>query len=436
VVRRSSDAARGDRARAARSSVAAKAVVRRRAAQEEVCHMSKLAWALLGAAWVSFAVEASALAANRKVCVEVVLQRASARPAAKPVAPPAGAPAEAAPAARPGEDPGVVVAGSDADVLPPQAGTDRTKVAPNLPIGQRPLGYLKRLLEHYVSHEKGFQAVDGGCEDTLRVELYPLLDGWTAFARYSGTGREERIDRLTPTELSPFAERAATALLYGKPISSTINRENVLSADSKEYAQRIGGTHHFILGVGTQLRFGKFGTAVDDPSSPSNGKAIEKTRFFSPVSALMGYRGRFENWGVEANVLGSLGTSKTSISKNPGGGHIDFLGDGAMQLHFLHYFDPRGLMSLYLGGGTSFELLVFQAVRAADKRQTGDRSYLYGGGLDVDAVIGCEFMRASGVQFFLQAELQAPAYVLANESADGGLHGWFPSLGIKLGVMF
>ena len=107
-----------------------------------------------------------------------------------------------------------------------------------------------------------------------------------------------------------------------------------------------------------------------------------------------------------------------------------------MQLHFLHYFDPRGLMSFYLAGGTSFELLGFQAVRAKAKRDQGDRSLLLGGGLDVDAVIGWEFMRASGVQFFLQADLQAPTYVLSNENDDGGVKGWFPSTAIKLGMLF
>lgn len=390
--------------------------------------MSKTAWPLLAAAAVTLAAPNEAAADNRRVCVEVVLQRWAARhTAAKPDA----AKHDVANTA----DSGLVVAGSDADVLPALAPTVKERPT-NLPIGQRPLGYLKRLLEYYVSHEKGFVAVQAGCHDTLRVELYPLVDGWTAFARYTGTGREERIDRLSPTELSQFAERAATALLYGKPISATINRENVLSADSKEYTQRIGGTHHFIIGVGTQLRVGRFATAIDVAGDPRDGKTANQYRFFSPVSFLMGYRGRFESWGLETNVLASIGTSKTAASKNPAGGHIDFWGDGAMQLHFLHYFDPRGLMSFYLGGGTSFELLGFQAVRAKAKRDQGDRSLLLGGGLDVDAVIGWEFMRASGVQFFLQADLQAPTYVLSNENDDGGVKGWFPSTAIKLGMLF
>ena len=57
-------------------------------------------------------------------------------------------------------------------------------------------------------------------------------DGDVIGIGYSGNGREERVDHLYPDELSQFAERAALALLYDVPISSTINRENVLRADS------------------------------------------------------------------------------------------------------------------------------------------------------------------------------------------------------------
>jgi hypothetical protein len=250
--------------------------------------MSKIGWSLLLVAFGSLLVPVEARAENKKVCVEVVLQRSTPKPAqATPPPAPTGAdgsaahpsPAPAAPAA---PESGVVVAGSDADVLP---ATDRSGARANLPIGQRPLAYLKRLMEHFVSHEKGFTAVASGCEETLRVEMYPLIDGWTAFARYSGTGREERVDRLLPVELSQFAERAATALLHGKPISATINRETVLASDSKEYAQRIGGTHHFQMGVGTQIRMGRFATAGDDQ------KLTNQLRVFSPVAAMLGYRG-------------------------------------------------------------------------------------------------------------------------------------------------
>ena len=98
---------------------------------------------------------------------------------------------------------------------------------PYLPIGQTPAGYLQRLVEHFVTHEPGYIAVRDQCEETVQVEMYPLETGWTVFARYSGTGREERVDQLLPDELSQFAERAVLALLNNQPISATINRDTV-----------------------------------------------------------------------------------------------------------------------------------------------------------------------------------------------------------------
>lgn len=403
-----------------------------------------------------------ALAANTRVCVEISLQRSVKKETAplKPEAPPApDAPQGTGPAtppeapeapssasARPGFTPAfrpvtdaergeVVTPGSEADALPREL-SDKLGQRDGIPLGQRPLAYMKRLIEHFVSHEKGFVAVQTGCAQTIHVELYPLTDGWTAFARYSGTGREERVDRLLPSELTQFSERAATSLLYGKPISATINRENVLVSDSKAYAQRVSGSSHFIMGIGTDLRIGHFGTAIQSETDPRNGSAVERYRFFSPVEAFLGYRGRFESWGLEIDVMGGMGTASKSAAKNPGGGHVDLSGNGAVQLHFLHYTDPRGLTSFYVGAGSTFEVLVFNAVTPEGKRQSSNRSYLVGGGIDVDLVLGWEFMRASTAQFFLQAEAKLPAYVLSNENISGEIHTWFPAVGFKLGVMF
>ena len=205
--------------------------------------MLKAQWSWLVVGFVLFAGQNSAWAENKKICVKVVLERAPASPVAPQPSPPplqpptrhgptvdaaTAAAAEKAPGGTAKDLPsktGIVEAGAEGDVLPPMASPSKV----NLPIGQRPLAYLKRLVEYSVSHENGFVAVETSCDETMTFQLYPLLEGWTAFARYTGTGREERIDRLAPEELSQFAERAATALLYGKPISATIKRGTLSS---------------------------------------------------------------------------------------------------------------------------------------------------------------------------------------------------------------
>lgn len=293
-----------------------------------------------------------------------------------------------------------------------------------VPIGQDPIVYLKRLLEYFVTHEKGFVAVDQGCVDHLDVELYPLQKGWTVFARYSGTGREERVDYLFPDELSQFAERAVVALLYDRPISSTIQRDTVLRADSKRATQRIHGTNHFVLGLGSELRLGN---AI--PTDDGNGTSDEVRAFF-PIDLKLGYRGKFEAWGVETMGALSIGTSKSGL--NTRGGHIDYGGNVSLAVHFLRYLNPRGLSSWFLGAGGSFEVLWFYQVNQGG----GSRSNLVSGGFDLDLIGGIEFMRASKVQFYLEATVLIPAYVIDNGDGVVPVKSWFPGVGLTLGMLF
>jgi len=274
-------------------------------------------------------------------------------------------------------------------------------------------------------------AVQDGCDERIRVELYPLAEGWTLFARYTGNGREERVDQLYPRELSQFSERVVDALLSDEPISATIKRDTVLRSDSKKSAQRIKGTNHFIIGLGTQVRGGQLNTVVTD-----TGGVHQSIRVLAPMTLGTGYRGKFENWGIEALAQVGVGTSKTASGKNPLGGHIDFGGDAGLALHFLGYLNPRGLTSFYLGAGANFELLWFSAVKPPAYRDSEDRTTLLSGGLDVDLICGWEFMRASSVQFFLQGELNLPAYVIENEDDFGAIHTWFPAVSVRLGVVF
>ncbi|MBI5529254.1 MAG: hypothetical protein HY897_23260 [Deltaproteobacteria bacterium] len=239
------------------------------------------------------------------------------------------------------------------------------------------------------------------------------------------------MDQLYPDELSQFAERAVLALLYNASIGTTINRDNVLRADSRKAVQRVEGTSHFVLGLGTQLRLGQFGTAQDD------GGARVETRVFSPMVISTGYRGKFETWGIDAAAQLGIGTAKTSIRRNPEGGHVDFGGETGLALHFLRYLKPRDLTSFYLGAGSTFEFMWFSAARPEQFRSSERRTTLYGGGLDVDLVWGWEFMRASAVQFFLQGELNLPAYAVQTEDDFAGkIDTWFPGMMLRLGMVF
>jgi hypothetical protein len=305
-----------------------------------------------------------------------------------------------------------------------------TTFAPDLPVGQDPVSYLKRLLEYFVSHERGFVAVQSGCQDEIVVEMYPLREGWTVFARYTGTGREERVDALGLDELSQFGERVVLALLYDQPISTTIKRDTVLRADSQKATQQVRGTSHLIMGLGTQVRVGDF------PTSQPDGSAATETRLFSPITLGLGYRGKFENWGVEMTGALGVGTAKTGLAQNTGGGHVDYGGNVALGLHFLRYTNPRGLSSFYFGSGGSFEIIWFSQIKPQAERTNGDRTYPVSGGFDIDFLLGVEFMRASKVQFFLQCSLDVPAYAVQNGDVQPSINTWFPAAALTLGMLF
>jgi hypothetical protein len=412
-----------------------------------------------------------------KVCVDVTLRAPAGSPAEKAAPPavpavpapetplaPAAAPSPALPPAQdvanapvPPEQPQVQLAkgmlgprvrvvksqevnaedaASMASEVDPQGSSDpRVVSGAHLPLGQIPTVYLKRLIEHFVTHEQGFIASENDCTQRVTVELYPLKLGWTAFARYSGTGREERVDQLLPTELSQFAERSALALLHDVPIGTTADRDNVLWADSLKSTQRIRGRGHMMLGVGTRVRAGRFETFNDAYTSNAN-QVQNQYRLFTPMALTMGYRGQFDAFGVEALGELDIGTGVTGVKNNPLGGNIDYGGSTGVALHVLRYFDPRGLSSPYFGAGATFALHWFRATRAQEYRYIDARSTLYGGGLDVDIVGGYEFMRASAVSFFLQGELTLPAYVVRNENNDGKINTWFPGAALRLGANF
>jgi len=282
-----------------------------------------------------------------------------------------------------------------------------------------------------VTHEPGFAAVDERCEQRLTVELYQLESGWTVFARYSGTEREEKVDHAELDEFSQLAQRIAFSLLRNRPIVQTITRENVLRADSETNLRTIDGTGHLIFGMGSSPRIGRLPTAHG-----ANDPVTSDVRILTPISVQGGYRRKLRNWGLDAFSRLNIGTENTGVNNNELGGHVDYSWSGLLGLHFLHYTDAVGINSLYFGGGAAFELAVFDAIKPADQRGVSARDSLVGGGLNIDVLAGYEFLRASSVHFFGQLELNAPAYILKTESDSGAIDTYMPGMTAQIGVIF
>jgi hypothetical protein len=294
-----------------------------------------------------------------------------------------------------------------------------------------PTLYLKRMLEYEVTHEPGFAAVSEGCAQRLTVELYQLENGWTVFARYSGSEREEKIDHADVDEFVELAQRIAFSLLRSKPITQTITRENVLRADSETNLRTIDGTGHFTFGMGTEARVGKLPTAQgqDQP-------VADELRVLTPVSIQLGYRRKLRSWGLDAFTRLALGTESTGVRHNDLGGHIDYLTSVSTGLHFLHYLDAPGVTSFYFGGGAEFELAFFQAIRPLKARTASERELLTSGGLNLDLLVGYEFLRASSVHFYGQVDLEVPTYLVKSENDSGSINAYMPGVVAQIGIIF
>jgi hypothetical protein len=321
----------------------------------------------------------------------------------------------------------------DANGAPARAPTETRLADPaNADYGAiDPILYLKRLVEYHVTHEPGFESVDKGCVETLVVELYSVHNGWTAFARYSGNNREEKVDVVRIDELGVFAERVTTALLRDKSIYQTLTRTTVLRADSDEHIRQVKVRTHFLLAMGSGLRIGQLPTAPN-----ATDPAVDQLRVETPLGFAIGVRNKFRGWALDATGRLDVGVGERAARLSAGGGHVDYsIGLGA-GLDFLSYADPEAVNTFYYGGGGSFELSRYQSQGARDKNGVQpEPSGLWGGGLDLDLVLGYEFARTSTLHFFVQSTIALPAYAFDSQNSQAVIHAYIPSASLKLGLL-
>ena len=370
-------------------------------------------------------------AGQTRVCVDVQLKSWREAAPVAPAPPPASAPAAPSAPAEPPPPPPA------AESAPPPSKPLGASAAPNGehrredPFAVQPERFLKRMVEYEVTHDEGAEAVSEGCQETLTVEMYPLPDGWTVFARFTGTAREEKVDRVQADELAQLAQRLTAALLHDRSIQETISRQTVLRADSEARLRMVDGRGYWTLGMGTTLRAAQLPTA-----ERADELVEEQWRLVTPLDLQIGYRVKFQAWGLDAFIRGMLGLNERAVGRNDFGGHADYGMGLQTGLHFLRYLAPEAMNSLYLGGGASFELSSFRVIKSRDRRGYDDRESLLTGGLNADLLIGYEFMRASAVHFFIQGDLQLPTYFIDTENSAGGVETYAPGAVLQIGLVF
>ncbi len=316
---------------------------------------------------------------------------------------------------------------------PTKASLETTESAggPNETSEPSPEGYLRRMIEYEVTHKPGFEAVATGCSQRISVELYPIRGGYTVFARYTGYGREERVNAVSMQEFPQLAGRIVKALLEDRPISETVSRQDVLRADSEGRLRKVDVQGHALFALGTTFRTTKLPTAPE-----GDGPATRDYRWLTPASIRLGYRGKFQAWGLDAFGILELGTEEMSVRQNPSGGHVDYAGSGGLGLHFLRYFSQDDVTSLYVGGGATFTMSFYQQIREPKRRNGDSRDLVTGTGLELDALVGYEFMRASALHFFAQGGLRLPTYLVRFEHNEALTNSYTPGLMAEIGMVF
>lgn len=289
-----------------------------------------------------------------------------------------------------------------------------------------PPHYLRRLIEYRVTHMPGFEAVQEDCTQRLVVQLYPLPEGWTAFARYDGTSREEKVDRVQVDEFPALAARLTAALLNDRSLEETLSRRTVLRADSEETVRRVRGRTQVRFSIGTQIILGLLPTArsFDTP-------ADHTFRASAPLALDAGARTTYRAWALDASLGMLVGTARQSVS-GAGTGHADYTFGMTAALHFLRYISPDAAASLYGGGGASFQI---HRYRVLPGPLPGSDEGLVGGGLNLDLVIGYEVMRASALSFFVEVQALLPAYGFDSENRNGSIRAWLPAGVVQIGLL-
>ena len=188
-----------------------------------------------------------------------------------------------------------------------------------------PTLHLRRMLEYEVTHEPGFAAVDDRCEQRITVELYQLESGWTVFARYSGTEREEKIDHAELDEFAELAQRIAFALLRNQLDHPHHHpRERAARRQRDKTCARSTAPATSLFGMGTAMRVAE----PADRTGRSATRSQSEWRFLTPVSIQIGYRRKLRAWGLDAFGRLNLGTENTGVHNNDLGGHVDYSKSG------------------------------------------------------------------------------------------------------------
>jgi hypothetical protein len=192
--------------------------------------------------------------------------------------------------------------------------------------------------------------------------------------------------------------------------NGTVDRSNVTSA--QQAPNRVEADSLWYLRIGYGLALG-----------PTTGHG---------VAFGFGYRYELDELGIELSFLNLMIGNNNNSS-----GSATVTGDWA-KIMGLYFLSPTAGQSLYLGAGLSWGM----AAAAGNATSAGSTSFqtYTGSGLQGELSVGYEFLRASTIRMFLQADATLPFYTVHRNTYDSTLlatvggSSWVPSLAFSFGI--
>lgn len=248
----------------------------------------------------------------------------------------------------------------------------------NLPEADR--NALQTLLANTLA-QHGQQVDTQNCAGTYVVHHVRLGNSVSIFLQ-GPQGYRQATARVVEEVPSVYSQMVRS-LLTGQPMGNandTVDRQNVTMA--QQAPRRVEADSLWYLRLGYASSFG---------ASTRGGPAFG-----------FGYRYELDNLGVDVSFLnfmfdsGDSDNDGTTDSAGATGSWVKLMG--------LYFLNPLANRSSYLGAGISF-----------GSTAVVDNAAVYSGsGLQAEASLGYEFLRASSIRMFVQADATLPFYRIKN----------------------
>jgi len=258
--------------------------------------------------------------------------------------------------------------------------------------------------------DQGQDVQNQNCADTFYVYHLRLGSSVTVYLQ-SQRGYRSSTARAIE-ELPAVYSQMVRSLMTGQPMSATnnvVDRNNVTMAQQAPRRVEADSLWYVKLGYG----------GVAGPA------------FVAGPALGFGYRYELDNIAVYVsffNLMFSSGDTQTDangVSRTSSGG----VSGSWAKLAALWYKDPIANSSIYLGGGLSWGGAV-----VASASSTSLDAYS-GSGLQAEAIAGFEFLRASSIRLFAEADATIPFYRITRyDSVSGTEKGYAPMFTVGVGI--